>query len=65
MERDFALGRGGDQTPLLQFRSEFFNFLNHPQFDSYAPHIANEVFGKITNTINRGRITQFLLRLRF
>jgi hypothetical protein len=65
VEREFALRKGGDQTPALQFRSEFFNFMNHPQFDAYAPHVANEVFGKITNTVNRGRITQVLLRLRF
>ena len=65
VEREFALRRGGDQTPLLQFRGEFFNFLNHPQFDAFSPHITNEVFGKITNTINRGRITQVQLRLRF
>jgi len=65
VEREFALRKGADQTPMLQFRGEFFNFLNHPQFDAYAPHVANEVFGKITNTVNRGRITQVLLRLRF
>lgn len=65
VEREFALRSGGDQTPSLQFRSEFFNFLNHPQFDTYAPHVANEVFGQITNTVNRGRLVQFLLRLRF
>ena len=65
VEREFALRGGADQTPALQFRSEFFNFLNHPQFDSYSPHVANEIFGKITNTANRGRIIQFLLRLRF
>ena len=64
VEKDFYL-RGADQTPALLVRSEFFNFLNAPQFDSYAPHVANEVFGSITNTANRGRIIQFLLRVRF
>lgn len=64
VEREFAL-RGGDQFPLLQFRAEFFNFFNHAQFDSYAPHVANEIFGKITNTVNRGRVTQMFMRLRF
>ncbi|MSO21638.1 MAG: TonB-dependent receptor [Acidobacteria bacterium] len=65
VEREFALRRGGDQFPSLQFRAEFFNFFNHAQFDSYAPHVANEIFGKITNTVNRGRVTQLFMRLRF
>lgn len=65
VEREFALRRGSDQLPLLQFRAEFFNFFNHAQFDSYAPHVANEIFGKITNTVNRGRVTQLFMRLRF
>ncbi len=61
--KDF-LFRGGEQTPAVQFRAEFYNLLNHPQFDFFAPHVANEIFGKITNTVNRGRIVQFMLRLR-
>ena len=64
MEKDFRLRAAGDQLPSLQFRAEMYNFLNHPQFDTYGPHVANEIFGKITNTVNRGRIVQFTLRLR-
>ncbi|MBI2816384.1 MAG: TonB-dependent receptor [Acidobacteria bacterium] len=63
VERDFNL-RSADAAPLLQFRADFYNAFNHAQFDAYAPHVANEVFGKITNTRNRGRIVQFTLRLR-
>lgn len=64
MEKDFNLRGTGDRLPSLQFRTEFYNFLNHPQFDTYGAHLANDLFGKITNTVNRGRIVQFTLRLR-
>ena len=56
----------------LQFRAEFFNLFNHPQFymggaggsgeqDINAP----SSFGVINNTVNNARLIQFALKLRF
>jgi len=68
--KDFALGfREGAG---LQFRAEFFNLFNHPQFymggsggsgeqDINAP----ATFGVINNTVNNARLIQFALKLRF
>jgi Carboxypeptidase regulatory-like domain len=54
----------------LQFRAEFFNLFNHPQFfqpgtdiDTLPPPAGN--YGAITNTVNNPRLIQFALKLRF
>ena len=56
----------------LQFRAEFFNLFNHPQF--FLPGIGNSgmqdintpsSFGVISNTVNNPRLVQFALKLRF
>lgn len=56
----------------LQFRAEFFNLFNHPQF--YLPGFAGtgeqdintpSSFGVITSTVNNPRLVQFALRLSF
>jgi carboxypeptidase family protein len=56
----------------LQFRAEFFNLFNHPQFymggagGSGEQDInASSTFGVITNTVNNARLIQFALKLRF
>jgi hypothetical protein len=73
---DFSITKmtpiGEKQT--LQFRSEFFNLFNHPQFalptltgnnfnQSLFPSSPN--FGLITATSINPRIVQFALRLQF
>jgi hypothetical protein len=56
----------------LQFRAEFFNLFNHPQFylggieDTGAQDISTpSSFGVINQTLNNPRLIQFALRLNF
>jgi hypothetical protein len=49
----------------IDFRSEFLNFFNSPQFDKPGVMVALATFGKITNTVNKGRQVQFTLKLNF
>jgi hypothetical protein len=56
----------------LQFRTEFFNLFNHPQF--FMPGVGNSgmqdintpsSFGVVSNTVNNPRLIQFALKLKF
>jgi Carboxypeptidase regulatory-like domain len=52
----------------MQFRSEFFNALNHPNFGNPSASIAASSigsFGKVTSTITDPREIQFALKLYF
>jgi hypothetical protein len=44
-------------------RGEAYNLTNHPQFDEPQRNYSSPAFGKITNTLNDGRVLQLGLRL--
>jgi hypothetical protein len=46
-----------------QFRAESYNLSNTPQFDEPQRNLTSPSFGKITNTLNDGRVFRIGLRL--
>jgi len=48
-----------------QIRGEAYNLSNTPQFDEPQRNLSSPAFGKITNTLNDGRVIQFAFRLVF
>ncbi len=78
--KDFAMGtKLGEQTR-LQFRADFFNLFNHPNFANPVSDLSNANFGKITQTLGTAsapsigttggaiggpRLIQLSLRMRF
>ncbi|HXJ96888.1 MAG TPA: carboxypeptidase regulatory-like domain-containing protein [Terriglobia bacterium] len=61
------------ETMALQFRAEFFNLWNTPQFAQpannpsvgYVADVSAAGFGEITQTVNNPRLIQFALKLTF
>ena len=56
----------------LQFRAEFFNLWNHPEYATpntdlaaYSTNPAANLFGVINQSVNNPRLIQFALKLRF
>jgi hypothetical protein len=50
----------------VQFRAEFFNFFNHPQFAAPATAVSSAAtFGLITGTTVNPRVVQFALKYNF
>jgi len=49
----------------LQFRAEFFNLFNTPQFDLPNASIGDPGAGRITGIVGNPRQVQFALRFAF
>lgn len=60
--RNFSLG----ERARLQFRSEFFNFTNTPDFGlPISDHAAGSAFGLVTSTVENPRLIQLALKASF
>ena len=64
---DFAIFKKTNVTEHMdiQFRTEFFNLFNHPQFGPPGGGFGSATFGIVTNTVNLPRLIQFGLRFEF
>lgn len=64
---NMSMGRwwtlAGDRS--LEFRAEAINATNTPQFADPNPDLTSPAFGKITNTLNDGRVFRLRLALKF
>jgi outer membrane receptor protein involved in Fe transport len=60
--KNFSLG----EQRRLQWRSEFFNVFNHPNFGNPAGAVNTvSTFGSITSTVGNPRVVQFALKFLF
>ncbi len=53
------------ETGSLQFRAEFYNALNHPQFANPDTNFTSATFGAITSTAVNPRVGQLALKFAF
>jgi hypothetical protein len=60
--KDFALPR---REMGLNFRAEFFNLFNHPQFGMPINDVSQIGFGSVNSTVNNPRLIQLALKLTF
>jgi hypothetical protein len=57
--------RGSLERSSLQFRAEFFNTLNHPQFANPDANFTSPTFGVISSAAVNARVGQLALRFEF
>jgi hypothetical protein len=57
--------RWPNENASLQFRAEFFNALNHPQFSNPNTTYGSSAFGIISSTSVNPRVGQLAVKLIF
>jgi hypothetical protein len=66
---DFAIFKrttfGPAERMGLEFRTEFFNLFNHPQFGAPQTFLQSGSFGVVNNTVNNPRLVQFGMKFVF
>jgi Carboxypeptidase regulatory-like domain len=64
---DFAIFKRTNITERvgIEFRTEFFNLFNHPQFGPANGTQTSATFGEVTKTVNLPRLIQFGLKIAF
>jgi hypothetical protein len=66
---DFAIFKrttfGPAERMGLEFRTEFFNLFNHPQFGAPLTFLQSGSFGVVNNTVNSPRLVQFAIKFVF
>lgn len=62
--KNFPISKLGEASK-IQFRSEFFNVFNHPQFGPPGTTEGGAGFGQVLSTINNPRLIQFALKFIF
>ena len=53
---------GPGEALAVQFRAEFFNLFNHPQFGPPGTTLGNAQFGVVSSQVNNPRLIQFGLK---
>jgi hypothetical protein len=61
--KNFSLGQ--NERVGMQFRAEFYNLTNRPQFSAPGQIFGTAQFGQVSGQANLPRLIQFALRLRF
>jgi hypothetical protein len=64
MSKDFVVTIK-DRKVTTQFRAEFYNLFNHPQFAAPNGTVSSQSFGQVTAVANAARDLQFGLKIGF
>jgi Carboxypeptidase regulatory-like domain/TonB-dependent Receptor Plug Domain len=65
IERRFPIPIGKLENQVIEFRTEFFNALNHPNLFTPSFNLISNQYDNVPATINGGRIIKFWLRYEF